>query len=345
MDVTVCWGVYNETCNRLSTIISNEAKASKERAIQNSLADSGASGITMETDACFSAFRNAKRSITFGLCNETHTVLADKVKSTNHDDSSVQRHETIATKEILNDFKQEGIKVRCIVHDSNNSVSKVVKDDFPEVKEQKDVWHVIKNVMSSFKKISKGTKKTENICWHGQLFDKYDGIKNHIWYSIMHSGNDETLLRGSLDAIVSHYQGYHESCRLTSHCVRNPRYAPSRVLLTDPIAIDLLSKFVHDTSIYKNPHLVLEGLSTSYVEAANNALRSFLPKRHSFGDTSFQVRVDLFILHWNENVNRPFKRAVVPQNEGTPRENSGRKYQSKKTFQYLEKIWISYLEA
>ncbi|CAH1791217.1 unnamed protein product, partial [Owenia fusiformis] len=76
--------VYNETCNRLSTIISNEAKASKERAIQNSLAGSGASGITMETDACFSAFRNAKRSITFGLCNETHTVLADKVKSTNH---------------------------------------------------------------------------------------------------------------------------------------------------------------------------------------------------------------------------------------------------------------------
>ncbi|CAH1792570.1 unnamed protein product [Owenia fusiformis] len=184
-----------DVLKRISPAVSIQASLSMREAIDASEVRSADNKLTLETDACFSAFRNAQRSITFALCNNTHTIVANKVKSTKDPECpNVQQHETISTDEILQDLHDQGKQVRCIVHDSNNSVSKIIHENFPDVNDQNGVWHKIKSAMSGFLKLTKGTKETENITWHSQLIDKYEGVKNHFWYSIMNCGNDADIL-------------------------------------------------------------------------------------------------------------------------------------------------------
>ena len=169
-------------------------------------------------------------------------------------------------------------------------------------------------------------------------------MKNHLYFAITKSGGSEELLLDALDAITLHYQNIHDNCRLTSPCIRNPRYFPSRVILTEPSAVEMISKWVKNTSIYKNPHLVLEGLATSHLESANGALRSFVPKKQTYGDENYKHRTNMFILDWNCNVSRPQHRVINPALAGTPRENSGRIVRGPKSYEYQRNLCRRYFD-
>ena len=63
----------------------------------------------------------------------------------------------------------------------------------------------------------------------------------------MHCGGDSDILRSGLDSMINHYSGNHDDCRLSSPCNRNPEYVPSRSILTDPFAVNLLETWLHKT--------------------------------------------------------------------------------------------------
>ena len=101
----------------------------------------------------------------------------------------------------------------------------------------------------------------------------------------------------------------------------------------------MISKWVKNTSIYKKPHLVLEGLATSHLESAQKA-----DIWQTYGDENYKHRTNMFILDWNCNVSRPQHRVINPALAGTPRENSGRIVRGPKSYEYQRNLCRRYFD-
>ena len=153
--------------------------------------------------------------------------------------------------------------------------------------------------MEKFSELGKGLKRNENVTWSSQLSDKYQGVTNLSYYSIMYCGNEVDTQRSGLDSMVTSYLGNQDDCRLSSPCNRNPNYVLSRSLLTDPFAIQLLEKWLHKTYLYTKVEKCSLGMSTFYTESCCSALRSFCPKGQRYGFANYEMRSNIFLLDWN----------------------------------------------
>ncbi|KAI8490240.1 Orexin receptor type 2 [Branchiostoma belcheri] len=109
-------------------------------------------------------------------------------------------------------------------------------------------------------------------------------------------------------------EGNHEQCHAGSPC-QSSVWRPRKVLLKDPDAIEAYTKFLKSTEVYKRAehyimvldpylYLVVECRDTYMVESFNNVILIYAPKRVHFGDSVFNMRVQLAVLDWNTNVLR-----------------------------------------
>ena len=66
--------------------------------------------------------------------------------------------------------------------------------------------------------------------------------------------------------------------------------------------MDTLEKSI----LYRNAEDYSLALDTYFVESFDNVLNIFHDRRISFGTKQYRLRSDLALLHWNENVDRPY---------------------------------------
>ena len=116
--------------------------------------------------------------------------------------------------------------------------------------------------------------------------------------------NNPANIRSALDNITEHYQDRHRQCHFTSRC-RQPGYVPSRLLLTDPVAVNLLRETLQKLYVYKNPEKYTNCMSNNYLESFNNVALIYVDKRVHYKVRMYEARLGLCILYWNENVDRP----------------------------------------
>ena len=57
--------------------------------------------------------------------------------------------------------------------------------------------------------------------------------------------------------------------------------------------------------MYKKPELFKFCEDTHWIETFNNALLQYHDKRIVFGRMQYELRINLAILDWNENIDRP----------------------------------------
>ena len=88
--------------------------------------------------------------------------------------------------------------------------------------------------------------------------------------------------------------------------VREPGYIPKYDIVTDPIAIKLLTDFIKRSVTYKKPSDYVYGRDTFLVESFNNVALIYLDKRIHYIDETYTVRRNLAVLDWNEHVSRPY---------------------------------------
>ena len=84
-----------------------------------------------------------------------------------------------------------------------------------------------------------------------------------------------------------------------------PNYMPSRNPITKHAAANLLLETLHGLYLYKHPEKYTSAMSTHYVESFNNVALVYLDKRIHFLNTIYLMQINLAILHWNENGDRP----------------------------------------
>ena len=249
-----------------------------------------------------------------------------------------QRHEMIGTKDMYAHFDNIQCAINVHVHDNNASISKYVEEERAPTVNQLDIWHETSKIPSKFKKISSGAKKQEGKSWHQQLFDKGSSVKTHVNWCIRKCGQDVEDLKRKLANVVNHYQNEHENCDPESRCRMDPNYEPSKVVITSPIASSLLLKFIQSLHAYRKPERFMYARNTGYVESFNRSIKLFHSKDVHFSDQDYQMRSNLAVLSWNENVDRPYtsviKEAVT---------NRRKKVLQAKTYGFKGRLWGQFI--
>ena len=139
-----------------------------------------------------------------------------------------------------------------------------------------------------------------------------------------------------LDNIVCHYKNEHQSCLQESRCRRDSQYQASKFIITCPHAESLLVKFIRGLNLYKRPDRYKDCKDTAYVESFNRAIKLYHSKDVHFSDEEYNMRTQLAILCWNENVDRPYTSIT---HENTSKAKRCRKVLKPKTYKFRDMLW------
>ena len=315
------------------------------REIAGSMINDEDNGIQIITDARHGWRKNSRQTDVICIGYGTHSVLRNEI-ITKDDDQYAQRHERLGTKRIYQYLKDHDLgpgNVQAHAHDRNLSVNKYIREN-ETTTNQNDTWHAGKQVEKMLSNVAKGPLYKEGSTWHRQLSDKVASIRTHIHYSIRNCGQNTITLRQNLDNIVQHYKNVHVGCSIESRCRRDKNYQPSKMTIDDPKAELLLQKAIQSSVVYQHAEDYVMAMDTFYVESFNNVLNMFHDKRVAFGHEEYFRRSKLAVLHWNENVDRPYTsmwtppEALLAPNLG-PRKAKSKKNYVKRTFNYTWNIW------
>ena len=97
------------------------------------------------------------------------------------------------------------------------------------------MWHAAKKYVS---------KVSEGISWSQQLADKVEQIATHISWSVRNCDENPQKLKESLDNVIEHYCNNHANCHNTSRCKRDSNYEPSRIVITNGKAKNMLENVI-----------------------------------------------------------------------------------------------------
>lgn len=301
------------------------------------------SEIDIMTDARHGWRKNAKDSSVVCIGEKSHKVLVCEHVTKTMDPVS-QRHERLGTERIYDYLNEKEVKVNVHCHDRNLSINKFVRE-LTEAQNQNDTWHCVKSVKAALKKVSSGTKSSEGKTWSFQLSDKVEPVATHIYWAIQNCDENDRKLRKLLVNVVDHYKNIHHECHETSRCKKDPNYEPSRIVITSPVAEKLLVNVILNSTIYKYAMDYILGRDTFYVESFNNVTNIYQNKRIAFGDSQYNARANLSVLHWNENVDREYTSISTQQSHRAPRSRKGKKNYKRATYSFMEKIWSRYIQS
>ena len=299
--------------------------------------------IDIKTDARHGHRKNAKDSSVVAIGDQTNKVLCHVHVKKYEDDQVTQRHEKIGTERIYEYLASRDVDVRTHVHDRNLSINKYVRENTAAVN-QNDSWHGIKGLKKNVAEVGSGPKKYHNIKWHKQLEGKEEPVGTHAHWAIQHCQENAELLRSKLLNCIEHYKGNHTDCSGTSRCKLDPAYEPSRTPITEEKAEDLLKNAISSSTLYKGAEDFVLGKNTSHVESFNNTMNMFHDKRIYYGDMEYEVRSQYAVMHWNENVGRPYTSKWVPKSQtpGTRQTLRRRNYMDAK-YMCRDQVWKTFV--
>eukprot|EP00731_Ephydatia_muelleri_P002967 Em0001g2967a len=159
----------------------------------------------------------------------------------------------------------------------------------------------------------------------GELIGVIAGTKN-VGKQLRHICAGTGIGRGSLNFLI---RGDHQSCYSESPC-QQPGYVPQRKPLTMPAAISAYEAALRNTLIYKNAdscHLLL----------------TYLPKRILIHTKTFEMRINLAVMDWNENCQRMATSHHEYTDVRRPDHHSTYNVLVKKTYRFVQNIWSMYV--
>lgn len=239
------------------------------------------------------------------------------------------------TKELMTNLTEnQGHNVTEVAHDcvialKNWFQGRGIRNSF-------DTWHGTKGVAKEMKKICSGPRRDEGVKWFTELSDKAKATKTHFYWAMRNNDGTEEGFQQYLLNIVDHYQGKHALCHQDSRC-KQESYVCSKKTITDPRAVLAYTTAVAKTTIYNNPKDYLMCRDTFYIESFHVVILIYAAKRIHFGDETYEMRVNLAVLDWNENVGREVHSVQYYQHSRHPGRMAPTRVLRPKTFQQL--LW------
>ncbi|XP_068711084.1 uncharacterized protein [Montipora foliosa] len=293
------------------------------------------------TDARHDSSRAAMHSTVSAISMSNKKIIAVCNWSRANERSAPSREVPMTKEMITNLIENQGHNVKEIAHDCVMALKawfqgKGIKNSF-------DTWHGTKGVARDMKKVCSGTRRDEGIKWFTQLSDKAKATKTHFYWAMRNNDGTAAGFQQYLLNIVDHYQGKHDLCHQDSRC-KHAGYICSKKEVSDPKAVDAYRTAIMKTTIYKNPSDYLLCRDTFYIESFHVVVLIYAPKRIHFGDGTYEMRVSLAILDWNENVGRDVYSMQYYQHSRHPGRMAPTRVLRPKTFAFREAIWHTLFE-
>ncbi|XP_068684450.1 uncharacterized protein [Montipora foliosa] len=200
-----------------------------------------------------------------------------------------------------------------------------------------------KSVTKALKKVASGPLRDQGTKWFSELSDKVKSTRTHIYFCMKNSSGNEDDFRETLLTVVDHYQDNHNKCSEGSRC-KSEGYIMSKKLLTESRAIAAYKKAIMGTSIYRHATDYMRCRETFWIETLHTVMLIYVPKRIHFGDNTYNMRVELAVLDWNENVNREVSSLQMYQHARHPNRLAETRVLVEKTFNFREVIWSRFFK-
>eukprot|EP00731_Ephydatia_muelleri_P000638 Em0001g638a len=297
------------------------------------------SGEWVITDARHDSTSNAYHSTVPCLAGSTHRIVGISTLS-RQQHRVAQTREVACTKIVLPQVIARGLNITEVAHDYQATIKLYVRQ--LGMVNSYDTWHGTKNVAKQLRHICAGTVRTRDRTWFTELSDKARCTKVHLYWCMRNCGGNPVRLRAMIMNISKHFQGDHQSCSSESPC-QQPGYVPKRKPLTMPAAISAYEAALRKTLIYKNADSCHLCRDTYWVESFNHQLLTYLPKRIHFHTKTFEMRMNLAVMDWNENCQRMATSHHKYTDVRRPDHHSTYNVLVKKTYRFVNNIWSMYV--
>jgi hypothetical protein len=236
----------------------------------------------------------------YTLMDMTTSLIVDQqLVSLNEDkvESSVAM-EKIALERSLDFVLASGLNIDTLATDRHIGVQSLMKNKYPEINHQFDVWHFAKNITKRLHLKAQNKNATELMPW-------IHSVSNHLYWCSQSCGGDPILLKEKWSSCLHHIVNRHhwDGDRM-SQCEHETVNDKTAWLTVDSCAFIALESVVCDKRVIKDIEKLTDFCHTGRLEVYHSTLLKYATKRQHFQYGGMQTRLQLAALDHNHNVDR-----------------------------------------
>ncbi|XP_056406023.1 uncharacterized protein LOC130297504 [Hyla sarda] len=211
--------------------------------------------------------------------------------------------EKIAFRKTLQQLLDKDLEISTIATDRHVSIRKILREEFPYIDHEFDVWHFAKSVGN---KLAAGAKNKNTQVLHSWI----QPVKNHLWWCSRTCDRDPELLVEKWESVVQHVANEHswEENSKYSQCHHPPltkQQLENNKWLTPGLpSHNHLAKVCLNPVILKDIRQLSNFCHTGELEIYHSLGLKYRPKRIHYFIDSMIARTELAALDHNRNVGR-----------------------------------------
>jgi len=239
----------------------------------------------------------------YTLMDMTTSLIIDQqlVSLTEDKVTSSVAMEKMALERSLEFVLSSGLKIHTLATDRHVGVQSLMKQNYPQINHQFDVWHFAKNITKRLHLKAQKKGATELMPW-------IHSVSNHLYWCSETCGRDSQLLKEKWISCVHHIVNRHhwngERMVQCEHALIDDDTDSTDWLTMDSDAHKALKTVVFDKRLLKDIEKLTDFCHTGQLEVYHNTLLKYATKRQHFQYGSMQTRLQLAALDHNHNVDR-----------------------------------------
>ncbi len=192
-----------------------------------------------------------------------------------------------------------GVTVTTVATDRHIGIRCYLRDNFPGIDHQFDVWHLAKSIV---KKLTKRAQKKE--C--ADLLPWIQSISNHLYYCAQSCGGDAGMLIAKWLSLIHHIANIHAWNGETSTMCEHGDLDESETawLAVDSPAHLAVKDVIANKKLLADIKRLSQFCHTGNLENYNSVVLKYAPKRQHFHYRGMQARLQLAALDHNHNIGR-----------------------------------------
>lgn len=232
----------------------------------------------------------------------TGAVLTFSLKQVNANTSSVAM-EADGCFDGLKELLDHGMVVKVFGTDCSTSIAKLLRENFPDILHEHDVYHIEKRIK---KMLLKKANKRGNHALHAWI----KPVTNQLWWVAQNCNHDANELREKWISIMYHVTDLHEwdNFDVYHKCEHAPlsdaERSKKKWLRPDSSAHKALKEVVLDRRLVADIKKLTHAVHTGGLEAFHSLVTKYTPKRQHFSYKGMLVRTELAVLDHNNNLDR-----------------------------------------
>ncbi len=229
-------------------------------------------------------------------------IVTFALKQVSADTSSVAL-EVEGCFEGITELKHHGAEIEVFGTDCSTSVSKLMRETFPEILHEHDVYHIEKRVR---KQLLQKANQRGNTILHGWV----KPVINQPWWVAQNCNQDPVELREKWMSMIYHTTNKHEWDFFTKYhkCAHPPLVEEDqrkkKWLTPDSNAHAAFRDVVMNERLISDIQKLTRAVHTGSLESYHSLINKYCPKRQHFSFKGMLVRTELAILDLNNNIGR-----------------------------------------